>query len=75
MAFLGEEEIPFTMLFTKTDKLNQKEFSRNMRLYQDTLLQQWEELPHMFLTSAQTGRGRSKVLDLIEELNPMFDSK
>ncbi len=70
--FLGEEEVPFTLLFTKTDKLNQKEFGLSMRNYQEALLQHWEELPFMILTSAQTGRGRSKILTLIEELNEAF---
>ena len=72
MYFLGEEKVPFTLLFTKTDKLTQKEFGLSMRNYQEALLQQWEELPFMILTSAQTGRGRSKILTLIEELNEAF---
>jgi GTP-binding protein len=73
--FLGQEKVPFTLLFTKTDQLNQKEFTHSMRNYQDALLQQWEELPFMILTSAKTGRGRSKVLTLIDELNVAFHEK
>ncbi len=75
MYFLGEEEIPFTILFTKTDKLSQREWAKNINAYQNTLLEHWEELPFMILTSSQTGRGRSKVLNLIGELNPLFEKK
>lgn len=70
--FLGEEKVPFTLLFTKTDKLNQKEFAQSLKRYQNALLAHWEELPFMILTSAMTGRGRSKLLTLIEEMNASF---
>ncbi|MEM7655076.1 MAG: ribosome biogenesis GTP-binding protein YihA/YsxC [Bacteroidota bacterium] len=69
LEFLGIKQIPFVILFTKIDKLNQKEFSKNMRQYKHTLNQTWEELPPMVNTSAVKGRGRKEILEGIEDLN------
>ncbi|MEO0470213.1 MAG: ribosome biogenesis GTP-binding protein YihA/YsxC [Bacteroidota bacterium] len=72
MAFLGENGIPFTIVFTKTDKLTQKDFSANTKAYKKALLQTWEELPPMIYSSAIKGRGRKEILDLIASVNPLF---
>ena len=72
MEFLGVKGIPFSILFTKIDKLNQKEFSRNLKNYKHTLLETWEELPHMIYTSAVSGRGIQELGNYIEEINPLF---
>ena len=73
LAFLGIKEVPFSILFTKTDKLTQKEFSKNMKTYQAELLKTWERIPHFVHTSAVKGRGRREVLGHIEEMNEMWE--
>ncbi|MEM6804482.1 MAG: ribosome biogenesis GTP-binding protein YihA/YsxC [Bacteroidota bacterium] len=72
LEFLGVKGIPFSILFTKIDKLNQKEFSRNLKNYKHKLLESWEELPHMIYTSAVSGRGMNELGDYIEGINPLF---
>lgn len=72
MQWMGEKGIPFIILFTKTDKLKPKGLEANISHYQEVLLQAWEELPPMILTSAQEGVGRDDVLGLIYEVNKGF---
>ncbi|MCH5326615.1 MAG: YihA family ribosome biogenesis GTP-binding protein [Duncaniella sp.] len=67
--WLGENEIPFSIVFTKLDKLGNDAGRRNVKAYCNSLLDTWEELPPIFLTSSQDGRGRTEILDYIEELN------
>ncbi|MEG1554888.1 MAG: YihA family ribosome biogenesis GTP-binding protein, partial [Rikenellaceae bacterium] len=64
--FLGEEGIPFSIIFTKTDKLSATQLSKNLEIYSQQLLPEWEELPKMFITSSETGVGHDEVLDYIE---------
>lgn len=63
---LGNNQQPFTILFTKADKLTKNELSKNLAQYKKKLLDWWEELPVMFVTSAETGMGRNEVLEYIE---------
>ncbi|MCB9235094.1 MAG: YihA family ribosome biogenesis GTP-binding protein [Bacteroidia bacterium] len=65
--FLGKHEIPFVIVFTKTDKLNQSERNSNFTKYQNKLLESWEGLPPVFKTSAETGVGVPEILEYIEE--------
>ncbi|MDD4293789.1 MAG: YihA family ribosome biogenesis GTP-binding protein, partial [Bacteroidales bacterium] len=62
---LGEAEVPFAIIYTKCDK--QGTFSLNERVENNNkiLLEYWEELPPVFLTSAETGKGREEILDYI----------
>ena len=69
MQMLGENGIPFALIFTKLDKISQRQWGINFRLYKERLLEQWEELPPMFATSAERGTGRDEVLAYIEEIN------
>jgi GTP-binding protein len=69
IAHLGESGIPFALVFTKADKLKQGELAKNIDRYKKTLLTEWEALPPVFVTSAETGMGREAVLDYIEEIN------
>ncbi len=69
MEWLGENSIPFVIVFTKTDKLGKqamKEFQDN---YAQKMLETWDELPDMFASSADTGAGRDEILDFIERVN------
>ncbi len=69
MQWLGENEVPFSIVFTKLDKLSSTAVKKATEAYLEQLLEQWEELPPVFLTSSQDGRGRFQLLDYIEQLN------
>lgn len=64
---LGENGIPFGIIFTKADKLSQAQLNRNVKAYQATLAEQWEELPPMLISSSEKGRGREEILAFIED--------
>ncbi|MCR5298006.1 MAG: ribosome biogenesis GTP-binding protein YihA/YsxC [Paludibacteraceae bacterium] len=68
MRFLGENEIPFSIVFTKTDKLSNRQLTDNIRVYKEALLEEWEELPPVFLTSSEKKRGREELLVYIDEI-------
>ncbi len=69
MRWLGENDIPFAIIFTKADKLSKSQLKENIDRYQQRLLEDWEELPPSFITSSQTGMGREEVLDYIDQIN------
>ncbi len=69
--WLGENGVPFAIVFTKLDKLGTQAGKRNVEEYCRILLETWEELPPVFLTSSETGRGRDEILDYIEQLNSL----
>lgn len=69
MEFLGLNGIPFTVVYTKTDKETQREVMSNIRKMKEALKEQWEELPPMILTSSLTGYGRDALLDQIDTIN------
>lgn len=69
--WLGENGVPFSIVFTKLDKMGSQAGKRNIDEYCKTLLETWEELPPIFLTSSETGRGREELLDYIDDLNKL----
>ena len=69
MEWLGENQVPFCIVFTKADKLSKAELDRNVEAYKQRLLEDWEELPPIFVTSSETKLGRDEVLDFIEQQN------
>ncbi len=69
MEWLGENGVPFAIVFTKLDKLSSAAGKIQTGKYLDRLREQWEELPPVFYTSSSNGRGRKELLDYIEELN------
>lgn len=69
MQFLGENQIPFCIAFTKADKVGNSKIDRQITSYKKELLNYWETLPHSFLTSSTTSLGRKEVLDYIEKVN------
>ena len=71
MQWLGENGVPFSIVFTKLDKLGLNVGKANIGTYQQVLLEQWEELPPIFVTSSVDGRGREDLLAYIEELNKL----
>jgi GTP-binding protein len=70
--FLGKLEVPFSIVFTKTDKLNQSGRSKNTKLFTDKVLEYWDELPTIFHTSANEKKGKDKMLKFVDEINKNF---
>ena len=73
MEWLGENNIPFAIVFTKTDKLNKSELEANLDAYKKRLLEDWEELPPIFITSSEKKVGREEILDYIDQQNAELD--
>ena len=71
MEWLGENEVPFSIVFTKLDKMGPNAGKDKVAAYCAALLEQWEELPPVFMTSSEDGRGREALLDYIDELNKL----
>lgn len=71
MAWLGENEVPFSIVFTKADKLGPEAGRKKVADYCAKLLEQWEALPPVFVTSATSSKGRDELLNYIEELNQL----
>lgn len=71
MQWLGENGVPFAIVFTKLDKLSSTAGKKSISNYCTTLLEQWEELPPIFATSSEDRRGRDAILDYIDQLNQL----
>ena len=69
MEWLGENGVPFSIVFTKADKLSKAKIQGNVAHYLTELKKQWEELPPYFVTSSETKKGRDEILNYIEEIN------
>ena len=69
MEWLGENEIPFSLIFTKIDKISKGRLQENLKVYQTKLLESWEELPPILLSSSEKKEGRDKILNYIDEIN------
>ena len=69
MSWLGENGIPFSIVFTKMDKLSPTAGKKQIAAYCEALLEQWDEMPPIFKTSSEDRRGRDAILDYIEEMN------
>lgn len=67
ITMLGENGIPFAIVFTKLDKISNRQWQMNFKAYKERLNEDWEELPPMFATSSDKGIGREEVLDFIEQ--------
>ncbi len=69
MQWLGEQNIPFAIVFTKIDKLGKMRLQENITAYQNKLYETWESLPPIFLTSSEKRQGCEEILAYIEEIN------
>ena len=67
--WLGENGVPFAIIFTKADKVKKTQLKKNTDEYKKKLLEQWEELPPIFVTSSENGMGRNELLDYIDGIN------
>lgn len=69
MEWLGEKGVPFAIIFTKVDKLSRAKINTHVENYKNVLLETWEELPPIFISSAETREGKEEILDYIEDIN------
>jgi GTP-binding protein len=69
MEWLGESGIPFSIVFTKADKLSRAKLNANIEAYLHRLSEQWDPLPPYFVTSSEKGNGRDELLSYIEQIN------
>ena len=75
MNWLGENQVPFAIVFTKADKQSKSRTESNIRGYIEKMKEQWEELPPYFITSSLTGVGKDDVLSYIESINISLNKK
>ncbi|MDA3883939.1 MAG: ribosome biogenesis GTP-binding protein YihA/YsxC [Bacteroidales bacterium] len=68
IRWLGEHEIPFALIMTKTDKIKKQELIENIEAFQNKMFEEWEELPVFFYSSAVSKQGREEILDYIESI-------
>lgn len=73
MNFLGENSVPFTIVFTKIDKQTANKTNENLRNYKNELLKYWEELPQIILTSAEKRQGLEELMDSIKSIIPYYN--
>lgn len=69
MEWLGENGVPFSIIFTKIDKISKGRLKENLKAYQEKLLETWEELPPILLSSSEKKEGREEILDYIDTIN------
>lgn len=69
MTWCAEEQLPFSMVFTKIDKLSSSALQKNLAAYKKEMLKYWESLPPVFTTSSESHFGREKLLNYIEQIN------
>ena len=74
MSWLGENFIPFSIIFTKSDKLKEKEIKENTSNYLKRLEEDWEEVPKYFITSSEKRIGKDELLNYIDEINQSITS-
>ncbi len=72
MEWLGENNIPFVMVFTKMDKLDPRDIEGNIETYLEKMSEKWSFLPQYFLTSAEKKTGKEEILAFVEETNKTF---
>jgi GTP-binding protein len=73
MEWLGENGIPFSIVFTKADKLSKLRLNENVETYKNILLESWEELPPIFITSSEKKIGGEQLTAYIEQINEQLD--
>lgn len=72
IQYLGESALPFSLVFTKSDKLGPVRLQENVERYKKVLLESWEELPPIFVTSSEKKIGRTEILNYITSINQTF---
>ncbi len=72
MEWMGQNQIPFSIIFTKADKLKPKAIDRHIDDYKTVMLEMWEEMPSYFVTSSSKSIGKDELLNYIDEINQAF---
>ncbi len=72
IKWLGEKEIPFVLVFTKSDKMKQPSLVSNIALFKRTLKKTWDKLPQIFITSSESRKGREDLLEFIAGVNAQW---
>lgn len=75
MEWLGENEVPFAIVFTKGDKVGKGRLRENVEAYKAKMLESWVELPPIFVTSAENGMGGEEIVRYIESINQDIQSQ
>ena len=75
MQWMGENQVPFSIIFTKQDKMKPNALIKNIEDYKLKMLESWEEMPNYFITSSSNGTGRDKVLNYMSEINSLVSRK
>ena len=75
MEWLGEKAVPFSIVFTKTDKLTSSKLNKNLLAYKKEMLKYWEEMPISFTTSSAGKSGKEAILNYIESINEGYMNK
>lgn len=75
LDFCGENGVPIAIVFTKADKVSQRVVDHNISAFKKELLNRWEELPPIFITSSEKKKGRESLLDFIEQTNRVYNSQ
>ena len=68
ITWMGEKQIPFILIFTKSDKISKHKINGSLSKYKHTLLKQWEEVPDSIVSSSMDGKGREEILDYIDKV-------
>ena len=72
---MGENQVPFSIIFTKQDKMKPNALIKNIEDYKLKMLESWEEMPNYFITSSSNGTGRDKVLNYMSEINSLMSKQ
>jgi GTP-binding protein len=75
MQWMGENQVPFSIIFTKQDKMKPNALIKNIEDYKLKMLESWEEMPNYFITSSSNGTGRDKVLNYMSEINSLMSKQ
>lgn len=74
IEWLGTNQIPFSIVFTKTDKISEKQLAKSVDLFKAKLFEQWEELPEMFYSSSKNSNGKEQIISYIESTLSLFEA-
>lgn len=74
MEWMGNEELPFAIIFTKADKLGKTVIQKNVTAYEKKMLETWEVMPPYIITSSETKQGKEELVKFIEKTNKLFFS-
>jgi GTP-binding protein len=75
IQWMGASSVPFAIVFTKADKISAGKVNQNVEAYKKVLSETWEELPPIFITSAEKKQGRDEILDYIAQINKELVNK